>query len=411
MNRVIDQPASVMRRRYHASAGSILYIMTTTFLAIGAINSQNNLLFFAFGLGAGALVVSGLVSGPALMGVRVRRDVPVHAEVGRRLEIRYTVQNLSRLSPAFGLSIRERLRADGTKEIVRAIVGCVEHVGAGETVVATAVTTPISRGVLSLDAFTVTTTFPLGLARKSVYMSQHKTLVVRPRIFSLRADLLSPLGAAGARVAGSRGIPGLGDDIIGLREYRPGDPQRAVAWRASARVGSLVVRQTALPAPARVWVVLHHSLAAVSEHEQEIGISLAASIALLADRRGFAVGLRGLGCAVLPRPGRRSVDRVLDALAEFRIDANQRIGQEARSLRDPSIVVARSRADAAASTGSVVLCVDEAASFLAPGHVLPDAPPLPPSRWKRGINTFLGFEEASSADTDARPSRHAEEAS
>ena len=38
--------------------------------------------------------------------------------------------------------------------------------------------------------------------------------------------------------------PGREGDYAGLRDYRSGDPQRQVAWKASARHGSLLVRET-----------------------------------------------------------------------------------------------------------------------------------------------------------------------
>lgn len=388
----LDQAATIVRRRYHASAGSALYILTTVFLAIGAINSQNNLLFFAFGIGAGALLISGFVSGPALMGIRVRRDAPSTAEVGSPCRLRYTVQNRARLSPAFALTIRESPVQRSAHAPPAPITACIDHVGAGETVVAESLHIPRSRGVLTLGAFAVSTTFPLGLARKSVHMNQHRTLVVRPRILTMRPEVLSPLTSAGARISGARPLPGIGDDIIGLREYQPGDSPRQVAWRASARADTLLIRQTAMPAPARVWITLHPSIAALPRHDQEEAVSLAASAAVLADNTGFAVGLRGFGCSVLPRPGRRSIDRVLDALGELDLARERAGAAEGLSTRDASIIIARSRADAKPVSGSLVLALDEAASWLASGQSLSPPPSPPRGRVRRMVDEFLGLE-------------------
>jgi uncharacterized protein (DUF58 family) len=388
----LDQAAAIVRRRYHASAGSALYVLTTVFLAIGAINSQNNLLFFAFGIGAGALVVSGLVSGPALMGIRVRRDAPSAAEVGRPCRIRYTVQNRARLSPAFALTIRESPATRSSPAQSPRIVACVDHVGPGETVLAEATVIPAARGTLTLGPLSVSTTFPLGLARKSVHMSQHRTLVVRPRIVSIRPEILAPLTSAGARISGARPLPGFGEDIIGLREYQPGDSPRQVAWRASARADTLLIRQTAMPAPARVWVAIHASVTSLPQHDREIAISLAASVAVLADRSGFAVGLRAFGASILPKPGRRSIDRVLDALAEIEPIPERAGAADATVARDATIFIARTRSDARPGPGSLVLALDEAPSWLAPGQTLPSPPPPPRSRVLRAVDEFLGLD-------------------
>ncbi|MFP5310408.1 MAG: DUF58 domain-containing protein [Actinomycetes bacterium] len=47
---------------------------------------------------------------------------------------------------------------------------------------------------------------------------------------------------------------GHGTDVVGVREYRPGDPVRSVHWRSSARRGELVVRELAEPAQPRLRV-------------------------------------------------------------------------------------------------------------------------------------------------------------
>jgi uncharacterized protein (DUF58 family) len=47
---------------------------------------------------------------------------------------------------------------------------------------------------------------------------------------------------------------GHGTEVIGVREYRPGDPVRSVHWRTTARRGVLVVRELAEPAQPRLRV-------------------------------------------------------------------------------------------------------------------------------------------------------------
>jgi len=94
-------------RRYHFHAPGVLYVAVTLFLALGAINSQNNLLFAALGLAIGGLLVSGIISGASLLGLRVERDPIVHASVGAPLTVSYTISNTNRFFPAFGLGVME----------------------------------------------------------------------------------------------------------------------------------------------------------------------------------------------------------------------------------------------------------------------------------------------------------------
>lgn len=396
MTRRAEQSAPIVRRRYHASAGSVLYIMTTMFLAIGAINSQNNLLFFAFGIAAGAIVISGFVSGPALMGVRARRDLPVTVEVGRPIVVRYTIWNVSRLLPAFGLTITEDPGPATGVDKLGPIRSCVHHVGAGQAVRATTSITPIHRGVASLDRFTLSTTFPLGLTKKSVTFGLPTTVIVRPRQLSVRPGLLDHLDGGVSRLSSARNVAGHGDEMYGLRDYTPGDSLRSIAWRASARSGSLVVRQTSQPAPARLWIELRPSLATLSTHEQEIAVSLAASIARAADARGFAVGVTGFGASLLPKPGRRHIERVLDLLAQLQITTGDVPGPSALARRDGVVVVAA--AQEPAPPDAVFVSVADAAKYLAPGERLPPIPPPAVGRLRRAVGEFLGLDSVRSGE-------------
>lgn len=391
MNQGAEHSAAIVRRRYHTSAGSVLYVLTTIFLAIGAINSQNNLLFFAFGIAAGAIIISGFVSGPALMRLRARRDVPATAEVGRPFVVRYTVWNQSRFWPAFGLLISEDRSTTTEPSPLGPVASSVQHVGARQTVRATASITPQARGIASLDRFTVSTTFPLGLARKSVTFGLPNAIIVRPRQMRLRSSILDRLSGGVSRLNSARNALGHGDEIYGLRAYAPGDAIRTIAWRASARAGTPVVRQTTMPAPARLWIEFRPSVTQLDPHERELAISLAASVARLADTQGFAVGVVGFGSTMLPRPGRRHIERVLDFLARLRVDSEEAPeSRETVSRRDSSVVIAASTEPV--GPGSVLLAVSEAATYLAPGQTLPDRSPPPVGRIRRAMGEFLGLE-------------------
>lgn len=399
-----DHAAEVVRRRYHASAGSVLYILTTVFLAIGAVNSQNNLLFWAFGIAIGGLLISGLISGPAMMGLRVRREMPASAQVGRPMVVRYAVHNGSRVSPAFGLTIEEERAGVRGNEAMGAPVAAVGHVGPGEMVWAQTKVVPRRRGAVTFSRFLVWTTFPFGLAKKSVLMGQGWTVVVRPRVWALRRDALGALVGTGARLTSSRNIPGVGEDVYGLRDYQPGDSIRTIAWRATARAGTPVVRQTAMPAPTRLWVVIGPSVRGLPDHLREGAISLAASAATDADARGFSVGLDvpWLGVRVLPSPGKRHVDRLLDTLAELDLDATVDGGRGATAgRRDASVLIASGEDDrGGAPPGAVRLDPTAIERYVLPGSVLPREPGRKRSRVGLKVREFLGMLEDEPEEAD-----------
>jgi uncharacterized protein (DUF58 family) len=132
----------------------------------------------------------------------------------------------------------------------------------------------------------------------------------------LKPDLVERLTSRALAGVGVERAPGHGDEFFGLREYVAGDPTRRIAWRASARTGALVVRQHALPAPVRVWVVLD---VAGPDAFMERAIALSASLSRQADQAGIGVGLAVPSADLLisPRIARRQIDRVLGALVRL----------------------------------------------------------------------------------------------
>jgi len=103
-----NNPAPDLRRRYQASSAVLLYSAITVFVAIGAVNSQNNLLFVALGVAVSAMIVSGLISGAALVSVTITRDPVPAGRAGEAVPVRYTLENRRRV-PAFALLITERI--------------------------------------------------------------------------------------------------------------------------------------------------------------------------------------------------------------------------------------------------------------------------------------------------------------
>ena len=94
------------------------------------------------------------------------------------------------------------------------------------------------RGLMPVPRIELSTVQPLGLARAWAYVWPAQTLLVYPAPETQAPPLPMPAGAAGkARVARA------GDDLHHLRGYRPGDAPRTVAWKASARRDSLLVRE------------------------------------------------------------------------------------------------------------------------------------------------------------------------
>ncbi|MGB0135179.1 DUF58 domain-containing protein [Dokdonella sp.] len=95
------------------------------------------------------------------------------------------------------------------------------------------------RGWLRPGRMKLWTEQPLGLFVVWSWINPDLSILVYPAVEADAPPL--PLGAGGH---GERATPGDGDEYSGLRDYRSGDPQRRIAWKASARHDALLVRES-----------------------------------------------------------------------------------------------------------------------------------------------------------------------
>lgn len=289
--------------------GGVLFSLFAVLLALGAVNSGNNLLFLVFGVVIGSIIVSGVVSGSMLMGLRVRRRPPARLRVGEPGSIVYELENTARFSHAFALIIREP--APDAERLLGTPIGFVTHIPPRAATTLRVPVTPVARGVAVLDRVSVASRFPVGFLEKTITAHSRHSIIVHPRVAVLKRDPLAAI--TGRSLESSRQMPraGRGDEFFGLREYSPGDALRQIAWRASARADTLVVRQNTERRSRTLWILLDDTA------DDEEAVILAASIAWSACDRGMSVGLSSAtrGSLVAPGRGPRHRTTVLDALA------------------------------------------------------------------------------------------------
>ncbi len=95
------------------------------------------------------------------------------------------------------------------------------------------------RGWLRPGRMKLWTEQPLGLFVVWSWIHPELSILVYPRAEENPPPLPRGPGPLGERLAA-----GDGDEYSGLREYRSGDPQRRIAWKASARHDGLLVRES-----------------------------------------------------------------------------------------------------------------------------------------------------------------------
>lgn len=123
--------------------------------------------------------------------------------------------------------------------------------------------------------------------------------------------------------------------VTGIRDYRAGDPLKDVHWGATARTGSLQVKQRDYTVSPRALLILNCQ---ISERQVggmepadaeflEGGVRICASLAAWCVRSGVDVGfltngesrLEGVDLRIPPRCSEAQLDRILEALAVLKI--------------------------------------------------------------------------------------------
>ncbi|WP_411276903.1 DUF58 domain-containing protein [Gaiella sp.] len=102
--------------------------------------------------------------------------------------------------------------------------------------------TGLPRGRHRLGPLEVTLSDPLGLERVEDRFDDGLSVLIRPRIPTLRS-LFSNLGARESGAARSTFRRPSGFEIHAIRDYAPGEPLRGVHWPSTARRGRLMVKE------------------------------------------------------------------------------------------------------------------------------------------------------------------------
>jgi uncharacterized protein (DUF58 family) len=117
------------------------------------------------------------------------------------------------------------------------------------------------RGQFRIGPVTAEFTDPFGLSLHRQAIDGGDTLTVTPA-----AVVLPATGLAGARgndgVTATRTRANPSDDDVMTREYRHGDPMRRVHWAATARHGSLMVRQEESVTTPEATIIMDHRFGA-----------------------------------------------------------------------------------------------------------------------------------------------------
>jgi len=304
-------------------AGHYFVIATLFFTAFSSISlDQQFYVAFTYAAGLWAIAFLGMWFGRPHVSLTATHAERVQA--GETLPVDVSVTAVGRRGVMLSI-LPDRLPPD---------VDAVPEDGAEIPVLAPGETAQISlvlhckkRGVFRLRGFRVETAFPLGLMVAQSVFSESRTLWVTPR-FTPLARMETPRGRR-YQPGGTAAAFQLGDSLefIGNREYREGDPVRAIDWRATARLSRPVVREYREEFLQRVTIILDtHAPAPPGLPPPpafESAVSLAAAVCEYCVRAEFALDVLVTGSvvhAIGAGPGLAALDPALDLLAEAQAD-------------------------------------------------------------------------------------------
>jgi len=243
-------------------------------------------------------------------------------------------------------------------------------------------TSSARRGWFEFPPVTLTTAAPFGFFSARRQVNVPTSVLVLPEYRELASlALLDRMPAAENTFAQI----GLGGDVVGVREYRPGDSRRHIHWRSSARAGQLIVKEFAQETQPGLTIALDlraASVVGVDENTSlELAIKLAATLARYADRRGLPVTLAA-NSRQWPAPfGPSSWWALMNYLARVQAEGDESFADCLQGVATQGVAAILTAPDQAAveplvelrrSGLGVLAVVIDPAPFLPEGSNLPD---------------------------------------
>jgi len=301
---------------YEVTRAGMVYVLVTLVIGIAALNTGNNLLYIVVAAMLAAILVSGVVSAMVLRGLELDVRLPEHVFAGRAVLGRIGLKNSRRVLPSFSIRVvparkQKKLRKQWQWEPttfvfplnrtpenqwlrlrdwkVRRAPVAPDPPGIFEGMVyfpylpaKAELTADLEllfgrRGRYCESNFGVATRFPFAFLTKTRHLTLQREVLVYPPV-EAPDELFEILPLV--RGEWESFVRGRGSDLYRIREYLPEDSARHVDWKATAKSGSLKVREFSREDERKLSIVFDNPPAGlISEAAYERGVNLAASLA------------------------------------------------------------------------------------------------------------------------------------
>ncbi|WP_407570361.1 DUF58 domain-containing protein [Deinococcus altitudinis] len=294
------------------------FVLLSLLTLVGCINYLLSLGYALTFLLLSVWVVCAVHASRALVGAGVKVTLPDRAFAGAPLSLGAALTAPALATQPLGLRVGTALLwLEGQDESVGQAAG-IQVAGVGADSASGTLTLPaFERGPQRLPTLRLEGHDPLGLWRSSVYpaagdmgSSQPPPFLVYPAPEEQAPP--PPLDQHTGQAAETRRAAG-DEEVHGLREYRPGDAPRRIAWKQAARTGTLFTRT--YDAPQAAALALDYGATAAGDTEARV--SRLCAWVLEAERRGCEFSLELPGTRLERAAGDAQVRRALELLARY----------------------------------------------------------------------------------------------
>ena len=299
---------------YDVTGVGIIYVVTVLLIGVAALNTGNNLLYVIVAAMLAAILVSGVASAVVLRQLELDIRLPEQVFAGRPTLGKIVIRNSRRWLPSFSISVVPlKQKPSGQWQWEPATFGFPPGRPEGKQwmrlpdrqfrrVTARAATPPgiftesayfpyipaaaelaaelelcfPRRGRYQQNSFGLATRFPFAFLTKTRRVALDREILVYPPVeatdeFFEVLPLITGEFETFAR--------GRGDDLYLIREYMPEDSARHVDWKATAKSGSLKVREFSREDERKLRIVFDNPApGTVSEQAYENAVTAAASL-------------------------------------------------------------------------------------------------------------------------------------
>ncbi len=299
---------------YDVTGVGIIYVLTVLLIGVAALNTGNNLLYVIVAAMLAAIVVSGLASAVVLRELELDIRLPENVFAGTATLGKIVVRNRRKWLPSFSISVvplKQKVPAQWQwvattfgfppgqpaaeqwvripdRQLRRVASGTAAPPGIFDDSAYFPYVPPAAelsaelelcfprRGRYQQNSFGLATRFPFAFLTKTRRVALSREILVYPAVdtadeFFEVLPLITGEFESFAR--------GRGDDLYLIREYMAEDSARHVDWKATAKSGSLKVREFSREDERKLRLVFDNPApGTVSEQAYENAVAAAASL-------------------------------------------------------------------------------------------------------------------------------------